>query len=783
MLLVIQWLENILWWLSKIVYKLIPDVYAVFEFFAKQKFFTMGELANFWNNLYIVMSVLVLFAIGIKLISAIVNPDVLDGGPKDAKKKNAKRTFFDAIIAVFLIILVPMVFSMLNSLQTEIIESKFIQKYIFGISFTAESQTNVGQVLAYQTISSFMYPCDVETEPKCKPPADEPEKGKYQMNALSWDIKNIDAYIPAEDLISDQWGDGNVSDNTLRYHYVLGLAAGILVLYQIILLALDMALRAAKIGMLELMLPIILGAFIFNRDILTKWIKEFIATYLSAFLKLMAVTMMVLGLSRINILFESFEKDITFVDGAVAKGLLRLILLMGILRLVKEIPNIINKIFGTNIQYQGGLRGRLGQMAGVGGLAQRAWDTLRTHPIQTARRLVAAPLSAVGGAVSHGAAAFSRGRQQWQNGQIGAAIRTGIGGFFGLGGAAARAGRQGWQNGNLQGIGAQGRRYADTHLPNSTFGGRLIDTARTAVGLRTREEQALEDAEREITIRKRQRSTGGHVDQTMTFEELASRQKLYDQVFNSSNSIRDTIGTALKDSTTAIQFQNAHAVRASINGHNYEMTGNYMDIANRIAKGHFNADGVNANGIATMRMEDATGSVFEVTEDEYATLMSAMSHNLDDQYAAVRNEMMNQFMANGRLDAVIDGQVITNGSIGGNAIFTGGQIASMNSEWTHMSDIINNNQEMHTDMARENGQAIRMVGDHCAFGAGSTFLTGAMNAIYDYRDDVTRAVQHHNDEIENRRTTDAGREAHASSQAVRNRQNNGGGGSNAGGHH
>ncbi len=385
-------LQDLSWFLAKIIYGLIPDVYAIFEFFAKQEFFTRGELANLWNNLYVVMSVLVLFAIGIKLISAIVNPDALDG--KDSpKKKNAKRSFFDAIIAVFLIILIPMGFSLLTSLQTELIESKFIQKYIFGITFTAESQSSVGQLLAYQTLSAFLYPC-TDTDGTCNP-----EDGQNAMNALSWDIKKMGLYIKSEDLKSDALNDGAWHSNTVVYHPVLGLVAGGLVLYQVVLMALDMALRSAKLALLELMLPIILGAFIFDREILTKWVKEFISTYLGAFLKLIAVTMMVLGLSRINIFFESFENSMSkeVVDNNVAKGLLRLILMMGILRLVKEVPNIINKIFGTNIQYQGGIKGRLGQMAGVGGLAQKAWTALGTG----AKNLGKATLGAVPAAAGY----------------------------------------------------------------------------------------------------------------------------------------------------------------------------------------------------------------------------------------------------------------------------------------------------------------------------------------------------------------------------------------------
>lgn len=489
-------LQDLSWAISQLIYSLMPNVYAVFEYFAKEEFFSSTEIANFWNNLYILLSVLVLFAIGIKLLSSIVNPDVLDKGKGDNKKKSAKQSFIDAIVAVFLVILVPIVFGILNDVQREVIESNFIPEYILGKSINISSEANVGQVLAYETLSSFLQPCSNEENPgNCNS-----EAGVYHMQMLSYSIKDIKT-IKNEYLSTTSWWDGKITENHLDYQPILAPVAGGMILYQLVLMALDMALRAVKIAFLEIMTPIILGAYIFNRDIFTRWVKEFIATYIGAFLKIMIVTLLVIGLSKFDYINSSdFAKDTNFNNTTI--GILKLVLIMGILRLVKEVPNLINKIFGTNIQPQGGIRGRLGQMAGVGNLAQRAWDTLRTHPIQTTRRLVGAPISAVGGMVAHRVAAGSRaGRILRDNNLTGAQKARGfagaiLGGHFGSYGAAIRGGQQGWRYGNLRGIGAQGRRYEDTHKTGSTFGGRLMDDFRETMGLESREAVFVRNAEK-----------------------------------------------------------------------------------------------------------------------------------------------------------------------------------------------------------------------------------------------------------------------------------------------
>ena len=59
-------------------------------------------------------------------------------------------------------------------------------------------------------------------------------------------------------------------------------------------------LESAKIALLELMLPVVLGAYVFNPEILKKWAKEFFSTYISVFLKVLAIGFMILALDALK---------------------------------------------------------------------------------------------------------------------------------------------------------------------------------------------------------------------------------------------------------------------------------------------------------------------------------------------------------------------------------------------------------------------------------------------------------------------------------------------------
>lgn len=72
-------------------------------------------------------------------------------------------------------------------------------------------------------------------------------------------------------------------------------------------------------------------------------------------------------------------------------GFARILVIIAILQLVKKIPDIINTIFGTKIQTKGGIKGRLGEMAGIGGVAQKAWTSLGNGAKNLAKLGLTAP--------------------------------------------------------------------------------------------------------------------------------------------------------------------------------------------------------------------------------------------------------------------------------------------------------------------------------------------------------------------------------------------------------
>ena len=156
-------------------------------------------------------------------------------------------------------------------------------------------------------------------------------------------------------------------------------------IYELVILCIDTALRLVKLGFLQLIAPIIVSAYIFTgAENLVKYLKEVGSTFAQVFARVAAFAFYILVLSKI-------ESALAGIDSAAGKWG-TIFFLIGALQFVQLVPNLLGSLFGMNIQNKGGIKGRLGEMAGVGGLAQKAWGAVKG----LSGAALAAPLAAAG---------------------------------------------------------------------------------------------------------------------------------------------------------------------------------------------------------------------------------------------------------------------------------------------------------------------------------------------------------------------------------------------------
>ena len=383
-------------YLCKPIYCLIVYMYKIFYNIATTRFLQSEIVQEISANIYTLVSVVMLFAFSVTILSAIVNPDLLSDG-----KKGVKAVFKRAIIALMLIVVIPFAFDELYKIQETIMKNSLIEKIVVGIEYNCNSSDkskceaggNGGQVIAGTLMSAVLYPDDEMADADGNVNVSV-SVSEYYSKMIAEDLpKYIGAVAKNINATAINPENTNISNDeayAFKFNGLIAIVVGLVTVYILVIFAIDVAVRVFKMAFMELTAPISIVSYVAAGDkILSSWFKELGKTYAELFVRVAAIAFYLFLVSNLSSFMEQFkDSDWTLV--------LKAFLMVGMLIFAKQVPDMIGKIFGVEIKSQGGIAGRLGNMAGVGKVAQNAWKGL-TNVAKATPLLAGAGIGALAG--------------------------------------------------------------------------------------------------------------------------------------------------------------------------------------------------------------------------------------------------------------------------------------------------------------------------------------------------------------------------------------------------
>ena len=370
--------RKLLIYICKPIYCLIVYTYKIFYSIASTRFLKDDLIQQFSSNIYVLVSAVMLFAFSITILSAIVNPDLLTDN-----KKGVAALFKRSIIALVLMVLVPFAFNQLYAIQDSIMSHSLIEKIVVGINYDCDRSSdskceaggNGGQVIAGTLISSVLYPAETADGSDISVDAEDTDMSENYKKMVSEDIRYIGKV--AKD-INNTVDDStklhyDFDDDAYAYHFdgLIALVAGLITVYILIIYSIDVAVRVFKLAFLELTAPISIVAYVGVGDkILSSWFKELGKTYGELFVRIVAIAFYLFLIHNL----DAFMSEFTSGDWI---SVLKVFLIIGMLIFVKQVPDMLGRIFVVDIKSKGGIGGRLGEMAAVGKQAQAAWGGIK----------------------------------------------------------------------------------------------------------------------------------------------------------------------------------------------------------------------------------------------------------------------------------------------------------------------------------------------------------------------------------------------------------------------
>lgn len=346
--------------LDEIVFGLIGTVYTLLVDISETAIFTKGIFSAFFERIYGILGIFMLFKVSFSILTYVVNPDDFAD-----KNKGFNKMVSNILITLVLLVLTPWFFEQAMDLQHIILNDNIIGRLVLGVSGTNPASTqsyNPGNQMAYQTLLAF-YHVDTDRYPECQDFVYKTEINPetcLNSNSMGLNSEEIKAYsqilkygkLAQSVNIYLDWDlvfAKDANDNPIMsYTPLISTIAGGFIVYVLISFCFDIAVRSVKLGFLQLIAPIPIISRIDpkkGKEVFDKWVKNCMSTYLDLFVRLLAIYFSVFVISELT---TSGMKNV--MTGESQTNLfVKVFIILGALLFAKQLPNLLQDLLGIKL--------------------------------------------------------------------------------------------------------------------------------------------------------------------------------------------------------------------------------------------------------------------------------------------------------------------------------------------------------------------------------------------------------------------------------------------------
>ena len=374
MSLIIEWIRNMMFSIDKIIYAMISKVYDLLITIARTSPLSQADILAIADRIYKLLAIFMVFKVTFSLIMYVVNPDDFTD-----KSKGFGKLSLNIVLVFALLILTPHIFNMAYDLQRIVLEDNAIAGLIFGEKNDKDNDffTSAGDDMAYIAISPFfvpdvsiqkgaLYNCttllkDNKMNESCSGISNDSLTEVASSSTTLYDLTKKEGSTFTDTMLKNYvTGINNKSlgmvfrkelveaqvdgEFIMDYSYIVSTAVGVIILILLVNFCLDVSIRSIKFAFLQLIAPIPIISYIDPKSgkdgLFKKWTQLCVKTYLSLFIRLLALYFAVYIISMVG--------DLGLVDvvdsSYVTSRLILVIIIIGALMFAKQLPNILKDL-------------------------------------------------------------------------------------------------------------------------------------------------------------------------------------------------------------------------------------------------------------------------------------------------------------------------------------------------------------------------------------------------------------------------------------------------------
>lgn len=345
--------------LCELVYKFIIFFYSVFEKFGTAQLLRNDTVMQIYRRIGLILGLLMLFRLAFSFIQYVINPDLIAD-----KQKGLGNIIKNVLIVIVLLGVTPTLFSEAYRLQGFLIRQNIVGKIITGKNYDTDDLNETGVELSWYAFSSFYRFSDYiynsqeyENNPDlvkhnaCPILSDDSDGG-----ALGRDFRRTHTLRYAYNCVNTM---GSKSENGIEYEYfnidfdgngLVPLITGILILWMIIMYTVQLGVRLLQLAYLELIAPIPIIMYLDpkNKDIISKWGKQCLTTFLDYFIRTGIIYFVIFIIKLLvtnegSSLFMSAFDDLNLTSLGIAY--VKIIMIIALLIFAKRVPKLLEEVF------------------------------------------------------------------------------------------------------------------------------------------------------------------------------------------------------------------------------------------------------------------------------------------------------------------------------------------------------------------------------------------------------------------------------------------------------
>lgn len=354
-------------WIDSIIVRLITVLYRLLSDLSELVLYSDNIIKLIGRRIGLILGIFMLFKLAISLINYMISPDKISD-----KSKGGGRLIINVGVSLALLISINFIFKEAYMIQGVIVNSHIIEKIFFGEKGLIKSNNDYSDDsnnptekmdIGYYLYSAFFIPNNDVFGDVCDDMWDvsldwnekksgqskscyetlEDELDDEEMKSLGNSRNSLDmSYVLKDhDLVNEY--DEETRNYYFNYTPIVSTVAGVVVLLVLLSFSMDLATRAVKLLFLQIIAPIpIISNMDMGKgqDIFKKWGKECINTYLTVFIRLIAINFAVFMIVLLKGDYKSlFTNNIW----------LNIFLIIGCLMFAKQVPHLIEEFLGIKL--------------------------------------------------------------------------------------------------------------------------------------------------------------------------------------------------------------------------------------------------------------------------------------------------------------------------------------------------------------------------------------------------------------------------------------------------